>query len=68
MNTIVKEVSMYVQLKKQGKKWIGLCPFHEEKTPSFTVDRDSDSFHCFGCNASGGVDEFYDLLKEHGKY
>ena len=68
MSTIVQEVSLYVSLSKSGLNYVGLCPFHEEKTPSFAVSPANDSFHCFGCKASGGVDEFYKLLKEHGRY
>lgn len=50
---IVDVVSGYVQLKKQGKNMVGLCPFHNEKTPSFSVSTDKNFFHCFGCKASG---------------
>lgn len=46
-------VSSYVTLKKRGNTYVGLCPFHNEKTPSFTVYEDTQSFYCFGCSAGG---------------
>jgi DNA primase len=52
---IVTVVSRYVSLKKRGKNYIGLCPFHSEKTPSFTVSPDKDFYHCFGCGKGGDV-------------
>lgn len=51
-------VSEYVELKRRGKTLAGLCPFHNEKTPSFTVYPDSRSFYCFGCGAGGDVISF----------
>ena len=51
-------VSGYVQLRKRGKNYIGLCPFHQEKTPSFTVSEDKQIFHCFGCGVGGNVFKF----------
>lgn len=50
---IVGLVSQYVTLKRRGRNYIGLCPFHNEKTPSFTVSPDKHIFHCFGCHESG---------------
>ena len=50
---IVAVISDYVQLKKKGRNYLGLCPFHSEKTPSFTVSPDKKIFHCFGCKESG---------------
>ena len=52
-NDIVSVVSSYTPLQKKGSRHFGLCPFHNEKTPSFTVYPDSQSFYCFGCGASG---------------
>jgi len=54
-NDIVDVVSQYVQLKKSGSSYMGLCPFHNEKTASFSVSPDKQMFHCFGCGAGGGV-------------
>ena len=55
---IVDVVSSYVQLRHRGKTHSGLCPFHSEKTPSFHVYPDSQSFYCFGCGAGGDVVTF----------
>ena len=76
---IVDVVSRYVSLKKSGSNYFGLCPFHNEKSPSFSVSQDKQIFHCFGCGVGGGVLsfimraeglEFYDavsfLAKQHG--
>lgn len=52
---IVGIASLYTTLKKRGKKYVGLCPFHAEKDPSFTVDPEKQLFHCFGCGAGGDV-------------
>ncbi len=56
--SIVDVISEYVQLRKRGKNYIGLCPFHTEKTPSFTVTEEKQIFHCFGCHAGGNVFKF----------
>jgi len=53
--SIVEVASQYTTLKRRGSKHVGLCPFHSEKTPSFTVDEDKQLYHCFGCNAGGDV-------------
>ena len=56
--SIVEVVSGYVSLKKSGRNSVGLCPFHGEKTPSFTVNEERGLFHCFGCGAGGTVFTF----------
>ena len=56
---IVDLVSNYVQLRKTGRSYKGLCPFHQEKTPSFVVFPESGNFHCFGCGRGGDVFTFY---------
>jgi len=56
--SIVEVVSGYVSLKKAGRNHLGLCPFHAEKTPSFTVSEERGLFHCFGCGAGGTVFNF----------
>jgi DNA primase len=56
--SIVEIISDYVTLKKTGRNYMGLCPFHAEKTPSFTVSADKGIFHCFGCQAGGSVFQF----------
>ncbi|MGC8747194.1 MAG: CHC2 zinc finger domain-containing protein, partial [Candidatus Saccharicenans sp.] len=53
--SIVEIASQYTTLKKRGKKWVGLCPFHSEKDPSFTVDEEKQLFHCFGCGIGGDL-------------
>lgn len=55
---IVDVISQYVQLRKRGKNYIGLCPFHHEKTPSFTVSDEKQIYHCFGCHAGGTIFNF----------
>jgi DNA primase len=55
---IVQIVGEHTRLKKAGRSWKGLCPFHNERTPSFTVDREKGLFHCFGCGAGGDVIHF----------
>lgn len=57
-NDIVDVISEYVTLKKSGRNFIGLCPFHREKTPSFSVSMDKQIFKCFGCSEGGNVISF----------
>ena len=55
---IVDIISDYTGLKRQGNEYIGLCPFHNEKTPSFHVSRDKQTYYCFGCKKGGNVITF----------
>jgi DNA primase len=55
---IVRYISEHVSLRKMGTSWKGLCPFHQEKTPSFNVRQDPPVFHCFGCGEGGDVFKF----------
>lgn len=57
-NDIIDIVSQYVVLKRSGRNYIGLCPFHKEKSPSFCVSPDKQIFHCFGCGVGGNVIHF----------
>ncbi len=57
-NDIVDIVSQYVNLKRSGRNFFGLCPFHKEKSPSFSVSADRQYFHCFGCHKGGDVFTF----------
>ena len=57
-NDIVNIVSQYVALKRSGRNYFGLCPFHNEKSPSFSVSQDKQIFHCFGCGVGGDVFRF----------
>ena len=57
-NDITDVVSGYVNLKRRGRNMVGLCPFHGEKTPSFNVYTENDSFYCFGCGVGGDVISF----------
>jgi len=56
--SIVEVVSDFVSLKKSGKNYLGLCPFHSERTPSFTVNEEKGIFHCFGCGTGGTIFNF----------
>ena len=55
---IVEVIAAYVHLKKRGKNFLGLCPFHTEKTPSFTVSAEKQMYHCFGCGKGGNIFTF----------
>src|ERR1700681_400169 len=63
---IVQVVQEYVPLKKAGRTYKGLCPFHSEKSPSFHVDADKGFFHCFGCSVGGDVFKFLELHEKVG--
>ena len=62
-NDIETVISQYVTLKRRGKNLVGLCPFHNEKTPSFTIYPENGSFYCFGCGAGGDVITFIGLTE-----
>ena len=55
---IIRLITQHTQLKKVGRSWKGLCPFHNEKTPSFTVNQENGRYYCFGCQATGDSIEF----------
>ena len=59
---IVEIISQYINLKRTGSNYVGLCPFHDEKTPSFSVSPTKQFYHCFGCGESGDVISF--IMKE----
>lgn len=62
-NDIESVISQYVTLKRRGKNLVGLCPFHGEKTPSFTVYPETSSFYCFGCGVGGDIFTFTGLIE-----
>src|SRR5437773_12516169 len=62
---IIEIISSFVKLKKRGANYLGLCPFHNEKSPSFTVSPSKEIYKCFGCGRSGNSISF---LMEHEKY
>ena len=62
-NDIVDVISQYVILKRSGRNFFGLCPFHKEKSPSFSVSPDKQIFHCFGCGAGGNVIHFVSKIE-----
>ena len=57
-NDIVDVIGSYVKLQKKGSSYFGLCPFHNEKSPSFSVSGDKQMYYCFGCGAGGNVISF----------
>ncbi len=65
-NDIVEVISQYVVLKRSGSNYFGLCPFHSEKSPSFSVSPSKQIFHCFGCNAGGNVIHFVSKIENIG--
>ena len=64
-NDIVDVISGYVRLQKKGSSYFGLCPFHNEKSPSFSVSRQKQMYYCFGCGAGGNV---YTFLMEYENF
>ena len=62
-NDIVDVISQYVRLKRSGRNFFGLCPFHNEKSPSFSVSPDKQIFHCFGCGVGGNVFTFISKIE-----
>lgn len=64
-NDIVDVISGYVKLKRKGSSWFGLCPFHNEKSPSFSVSQDKQMYYCFGCGAGGNV---FTFIMEYENY
>ena len=62
---IVQVIGQYVELKRSGANYMGLCPFHDEKTPSFSVNKPKQFYHCFGCHESGDVISF--MMKLEGR-
>ena len=65
-NDIVDVISQYVTLKRSGRNFFGLCPFHNEKSPSFSVSPDKQIFHCFGCGVGGNVFHFISKIENIG--
>lgn len=65
-NDIVEVISQYIHLKRSGRNYFGLCPFHNEKSPSFSVSPDKQIFHCFGCGTGGNVISFISKIEGIG--
>ncbi len=65
-NDIVDVISQYVHLKRSGRNYFGICPFHNEKSPSFSVSPDKQIFHCFGCGVGGNVISFISKIEGLG--
>ena len=63
-----EEINKNLDLKKKGKSWLGLCPFHKEKTPSFTVNYDEDMYYCFGCHRGGDIDNLLDHVADRALF
>lgn len=61
---LVDVVQQHVRLRKQGREWYGLCPFHQEKTPSFHVNEQKQSWYCFGCERGGDLFNFVELIEK----
>jgi DNA primase len=63
---IIEVIGQYVQLHKIGREYVGLCPFHAERTPSFSVNFEKQLFHCFGCGEGGSVFDFVMKIENCG--
>ncbi|NBU96204.1 MAG: DNA primase, partial [Actinobacteria bacterium] len=61
--SIVDVISQHVQLRRTGRNWVGLCPFHGEKTPSFNVREETGRYKCFGCDAAGDIFTFVQQMQ-----
>jgi DNA primase len=61
---IVEIISPHVALRKAGRRLVGLCPFHQERTGSFTVDPETGLWHCFGCKAGGDLFRFVEMIEK----
>lgn len=66
-NDILKVVASYVQLAESGGKYWACCPFHDEKTPSFMIDPQKQTFKCFSCGISGDVVDFVQMIEKTDK-
>ena len=64
-NDIVDVIGSYVKIQKKGSSYFGLCPFHNEKSPSFSVSRSKQMYYCFGCGAGGNVFTFIMEYEKH---
>jgi len=64
MSEIVDVIGKTMKLKKSGRHYIGLCPFHSETDPSFCVDEKKQTWHCFGCKAGGNIHDFQERYEQ----
>ena len=67
MSDIVVTIGEYVDLEKNGLAYFGICPFHYEKTPSFSVSPEKQLFHCFGCGVTGDESDFLERVEKIGQ-
>lgn len=61
---IVRIIGRHTKLEAKGLRYFGLCPFHKEQTPSFSVSQGQQTFYCFGCRAHGNADDFERMIGE----